>query len=143
MGSGKNIVHSGLETWKHSHPAKAAMAYPSWVRLVARTHALLSDHDDLKGIIRAASAGDMLAVRDRNSLEGEWRNVRLLRLDDTFEEVHWRLLTEHGVVIDEPDDGCPAAGLELKAGPLLKGGVLEGGRLAPLGPALERVRLSA
>ena len=52
----------------------------------------------------------MLAVLDRNELEGEWRNARLLRLEDTNEEVHWRLLTEDGVVIDEPGNGCPAAG---------------------------------
>ena len=76
----------------------------------ARTSSLLFDHEDLKGIITAAKAGDMLAVLDRNDLEGEWRNARLLRLEDTTEEVRWRLLTEDGVVIDEPGDGCPAAG---------------------------------
>ena len=36
-------------------------------------------------------------------------NARLLRIEDTNEEVQWRLLTENGEVIDEPDDGCPAA----------------------------------
>ena len=56
----------------------------------------------------------MLAVRDRNELVGQWRNARLLRLEDTSEEVQWRLLTvtltEDGVFIAEPGDGCPAAG---------------------------------
>ena len=86
------------------------MASASYAQLVAKTSSLLFDHEDLKGIITAAKAGDMLAVLDRNELEGEWRNARLLRLDDTSEEVQWRLLTEDGVVIDEPGNGCPAAG---------------------------------
>ena len=86
------------------------MASASYAQLVAKTSSLLFDHEDLKGIITAAKAGDMLAVLDRNDLEGEWRNARLLRLEDTTEEVQWRLLTEDGVVIDEPGDGCPAAG---------------------------------
>ena len=86
------------------------MASASYAQLVARTSSLLFHHEDLKGIITAAKAGDMLAVLDRNELEGEWRNARLLRLDDTSEEVQWRLLTEDGVVIDEPGNGCPAAG---------------------------------
>ena len=87
------------------------MASASYAQLVAKTSSLLFDHEDLKGIITAAKAGDMLAVLDRNDLEGEWRNARLLRLEDTTEEVQWRLLTEDGVVIDEPGNGCPAAGL--------------------------------
>ena len=100
--------------------AGAAMASASYAELVTRTLALLTDHKDLKGIIRAASAGDMLAVLDRNDLvawlEGErvapgaMPNARLLRIEDTNEEVQWRLLTENGEVIDEPDDGCPATG---------------------------------
>ena len=53
--------------------AGAAMASASYAELVTRTLALLTDHKDLKGIIRAASAGDMLAVLDRNDLEGEYR----------------------------------------------------------------------
>ena len=80
------------------------MASASYAQLVAKTSSLLFDHEDLKGIITAAKAGDMLAVLDRNDLEGEWRNARLLRLEDTTEEVQWRLLTEDGVVIDEPGD---------------------------------------
>ena len=56
--------------------AGAAIASASYAELVTRTLALLTDHEDLKGIIRAASAGDMLAVLDRNELEGEWRNAR-------------------------------------------------------------------
>ena len=76
------------------------MASASYAQLVAKTSSLLFDHEDLKGIITAAKAGDMLAVLDRNDLEGEWRNARLLRLEDFNEELQWRLLTEHGVVID-------------------------------------------
>ena len=67
------------------------MASASYAQLVAKTSSLLFDHEDLKGIITAAKAGDMLAVLDRNELEGEWRNARLLRLEDTNEEVQWRL----------------------------------------------------
>ena len=55
------------------------MASASYAQLVAKTSSLLFDHEDLKGIITAAKAGDMLAVLDRNDLEGEWRNARLLR----------------------------------------------------------------
>ena len=84
------------------------MASASYRQLVTRTLALLHDHEDLKGIITAASAGDMLAVLDRNELEGEWRKARLLRLEDTTEDQQWRLLTEDGVVINEPGNGCPA-----------------------------------
>ena len=47
---------------------QGGLSYP---QLVARTSSLLIDHDDLKGIITAAKAGDMLAVLDRNELEGE------------------------------------------------------------------------
>ena len=86
------------------------MASASYAQLVARTSSLLHDHEDLKGIISAAKAGDMLAVLDRNELQGEWRKARLLRLEDTNEDQQWRLLTEDGVVIDEPGNGCPAAG---------------------------------
>ena len=61
------------------------MASASYAQLVARTSSLLHDHEDLKGIISAAKAGDMLAVLDRNELQGEWRKARLLRLEDTNE----------------------------------------------------------
>ena len=80
------------------------MASSSYAQLVARTSSLLHDHEDLKGIISAAKAGDMLAVLDRNDLEGEWRNARLLRLEDTTEEVQWRLLTEDGVASAREDE---------------------------------------
>ena len=73
------------------------VASSSYAQLVARTSSLLHDHEDLKGIITAAKAGDMLAVLDRNELEGEWRKARLLRLEDTTEDQQWRLLTEDGV----------------------------------------------
>ena len=38
------------------------------------------------------------------------QRARLLRLEDFNKELQWRLLTEDGVVIDEPGNGCPAAG---------------------------------
>ena len=40
------------------------MASASYAQLVARTSSLLFHHEDLKGIITAAKAGDMLAVLD-------------------------------------------------------------------------------
>ena len=64
------------------------MASASYAQLVARTSSLLHDHEDLKGIISAAKAGDILAVLDRNELQGEWRKARLLRLEDTNEDQH-------------------------------------------------------
>ena len=49
------------------------MASASYAQLVARTSSLLFHHEDLKGIITAAKAGDMLlagrAVLDRKEVQ--------------------------------------------------------------------------
>ena len=83
--------------------------------MAANAHNELADDeinrsaDELKTAISNANVGDKIPAMDRFALDTqEWRSVVLECLEKTGGGI-WRLLDEHGEVLDEGPE-CPGAG---------------------------------
>ena len=86
------------------------MATPSLDSALAATRDYVKEHASLRDALAAATPGAVVVVHDRNSHAAPWRIVRLLRTDKENKEEAWRLYDKDGVVLHEPDSGCPASG---------------------------------
>ena len=81
-------------------------AFEIWEDEAMRTAHRAAASDGLKDLVQSATVGEVLAVRDRNEHDGNWRQVFLHQeSEDT-----WKLHDDFGETIDEPDDGCPETG---------------------------------
>ena len=73
-----------------------------------RTARRAAASDGLKDLVQSATVGEVLAVRDRNEHDGDWRRRQVFLRQES--EDTWKLYDEFGETIDEPDDGCPETG---------------------------------
>ena len=85
--------------------------FPDWHEAVRQTAEDCRHRDGLAAYIGEVAIATRVALYDRNEHGAKWRRIFLVRQS----EERWTLHKEDGVVIDEPDAGCPAEGFSTES----------------------------